>query len=134
MFLGSINWLAMIACLVFNIVSGALWYGPKTFFPVWWKGIGKSEKDIPNGKPLTWVIMILAGIIQIIFVYWIIKMTASTNAVAGILTGFFLWLGFVASTSIVTKLFPGRMKIWVIESGHHLINFIVFGAILGAWH
>ena len=25
------------------------------------------------------------------------------------------------------------LKVWAIEAGNHLINFLLFGAILGAW-
>jgi hypothetical protein len=31
-------------------------------------------------------------------------------------------------------LFAGQLKAWVIEVGNHLVTFILFGAILGAWH
>ena len=45
-----------------------------------------------------------------------------------------LWLGFVAPTYLVNKLFAGHgLKVWAIEVGNHLVNFILFGAILGAW-
>ena len=54
--------------------------------------------------------------------------------VSGITTGFLLWLGFVAPTYLVNKLFAGHgLKIWAIEAGNHLVNFSLFGAILGAW-
>jgi len=130
----SINWLAAIVCLVLNIIIGSVWYGPKTFFPVWWKSIGKTENDKPNGKPLTWILLVVAGIVQIIFVALTVQLLGIKNAASGALAGFLLWIGFVASTGLVTKLFPGQLKAWVIEEGHHLINFLVFGIIFGAWH
>ena len=48
--------------------------------------------------------------------------------------GLALWLGLIAPSSLVNKLFPDQLKAWMIESGNHLVNFVVFGAILGAWH
>jgi len=52
----------------------------------------------------------------------------------GALTGFVIWLGFVAPTHLVNKLFAGHgLKVRAIEAGNHLLNFVVFGAILGAW-
>ena len=54
---------------------------------------------------------------------------------SGATVGFVLWLGFVAPTYLVNKLFAGHgLKIWAIEVGNHLVNFVLFGAILGAWH
>ena len=43
----SINWLAVVVCVLVTIVSGSLWYNPKTFFPVWWAGVRTS----PDKKP-----------------------------------------------------------------------------------
>jgi hypothetical protein len=55
------------------------------------------------------------------------------RAGSGALTGFALWLGFVAPTGLVNKVFPGHLKAWAIETGNHLVNFVAFGAIIGGW-
>jgi hypothetical protein len=134
----AINWLAVIACVGFSVVSGSLWFGPKTFFPVWWKAIGKSDSDKPDGRPLTWILILVSSFVQAVFMALMVNamgsMTGGATLVSGMTAGFLLWLGFVAPTSLVNKLFPGYLKAWAIENGNHLINFVVFGAILGAWH
>jgi len=134
----AINWLAVIACVVFSVVSGSLWFGPKTFFPVWWKAIGKSESDKPDGRPMTWILIMVSSFVQAVFMALMVNamgsMTGGATLASGVTAGFLLWLGFVAPTSLVNKLFPGYIKAWAIENGNHLINFVVFGAILGAWH
>jgi hypothetical protein len=134
----SINWLAVLACVVFSMISGSLWYGPRTFFPIWWEAIGKSKTDLPNGKPLTWVLILFSSFVQAVFIALIVnamgRMTGGATLVSGITAGFLLWLGIVAPSSLVNKLFPDQLKAWAIENGNHLINFVVFGAILGAWH
>jgi len=134
----AINWLAVLACVVFSVVSGSLWFGPKTFFPVWWKAIGKSDSDKPDGRPMTWILILVSSFVQAVFMALIVNamgsMTGGATLVSGMTAGFLLWLGFVAPTSLVNKLFPGYLKAWAIENGNHLINFVVFGAILGAWH
>jgi len=134
----AINWLAVIACVGFSVVSGSLWFGPKTFFPVWWKAIGKSDSDKPDGRPLTWILILVSSFVQAVFMALMVNamgsMTGGATLISGVTAGFLLWLGFVAPTSLVNKLFPGYLKAWAIENGNHLINFVVFGAILGAWH
>ena len=134
----AINWLAVLACVVFSVDSGSLWFGPKTFFPVWWKAIGKSDSDKPDGRPMTWILILVSSFVQAVFMALIVNamgsMTGGATLVSGMTAGFLLWLGFVAPTSLVNKLFPGYLKAWAIENGNHLINFVVFGAILGAWH
>ena len=134
----SINWLAVLVCVIFSVISGSLWFGPKTFFPVWWKAIGKSESEPPNGRPLTWVLLLVSSFVQAVFMAVMVSSLGSlmggATLATGVATGFVLWLGFVAPASLVNKLFPSQIKAWAIEMGNHLINFVVFGAILGAWH
>ena len=31
---GSVNWLAMVVCVVLALISGFVWYKPKIFFPL----------------------------------------------------------------------------------------------------
>ncbi len=133
----SINWLAVGACVIFSMISGSLWFGPKTFFPIWWKAIGKLESDGPNGAPSTWILIIVSSIVQAVFMALVVNAMGSMSGGAtfgsGLKTGLLLWIGFIAPSSLVNKLFPGQIKAWAIEAGNHLINFAVFGAILGAW-
>ena len=139
---GSINWLAVVVCVVVSLVSGTIWYNPKTFFPTWWKAIGMSENDAPGvagAMGMTWTLTILASFVQAVFMSLMVnafgRLTpGGATFISGAGVGFMLWLGFIAPTYLVNKLFAGHgFKIWAIEAGNHLINFVLFGAILGAW-
>ena len=135
----SINWLAVVVCVVVSMISGTLWYNPKTFFPVWWKGIGKTgEPGMEGNMGLTWGLTILSSLVQAIFMALLVNalggLLGGVSLASGITTGFLLWLGFVAPTNLVNKLFAGHgLKVWAIEAGNHLVNFVLFGAILGVW-
>ena len=130
---GSINWLAVVVCVVVAMISGFIWYHPKLFFPAWWHGIGKFGEP-GNPDPMIYVFTLLAAGVQAVFVALLVNLMGSTTAASGALVGFMLWLGFVAPTNLVNKLFAGHgLKVWAIEAGNHLVNFLLFGAILGAW-
>ena len=136
----SINWLAVVVCVVVSMISGSIWYNPKTFFPVWWKVVGK-ENQAPGmqNMGMTWTLTVLSSLVQAVAMALMVNamgslMTGGANLVNGALTGWMLWLGFIAPTYLVNKLFAGHgLKIWAIEAGNHLVNFVLFGAILGAW-
>jgi len=134
MSVASVNWLAVLACVVFSMVSGSIWYNPATFFKVWWRAIGKSDTDEPGGSPLMWVLTILSSAVESIFMGMLVPALGGASLMSGASIGFLVWLGLVAPTSLVNKLFAGRYKAWGIEAGNHLINLVVFGAIFGAWH
>ena len=129
----SINWLAVIICVVIAMVSGFIWYHPKVFFPVWWAGIGRSGQT-GNSNPSIYVFTIIAAFVEAVSIAFLLKTMGATSAASGAMAGFMLWLGFVAPTSLVNKLFAGHgFKVWAIETGNHLLNFLIFGGILGAW-
>ena len=134
----SINWLAVLACVVAAMVIGSVWYNPKTFFPTWWQAIGKTgEPGMGDNMGLTWGLTILAALVQAIFISLMVtamgSMSGGATLVSGMTAGFLLWLGFVAPSSLTNKLFSARYKAWFIEVGGHLVTFVVMGAILGAW-
>ena len=137
---GSINWLAVVACVVVSMIVGSVWFSQKTFFPVWWKAIGRSEKDAPGmqNMGMTWALTALSSFVQAVFMALMVNVMGSVTPGgatlgSGALTGFMLWLGFVAPTGLTNKLFAGQLKAWLLEAGNHLIDFVLFGAILGAW-
>lgn len=136
----TVNWLAVIVCVVVSMISGSLWYNPKTFFPTWWRGIGKTgEPGMQGNMGMTWTLTILSSFVQAVAMSFMVDamgslMTGGVSAATGAMTGFMLWFGFIAPTYLVNKLFAGHgLGIWAIEVGNHLVNFVLFGAILGAW-
>ena len=135
----SINWLAVVACVIASMIIGSLWFNPKTFYPAWWKAIGRSETDSPGTQNMgmVWGLTLLASFVQAVFIALMVNMMGSLSGGAtlgsGATAGFLLWLGFVAPSSLTNKLFAGQPKAWVYEAGNHVVTFVVMGAILGAW-
>jgi hypothetical protein len=138
----AINWLAVLACVIVSMVLGSIWYHPKVFYTIWWKAIGKSEKDRPAMSNMTtiWILTVLCAVVEAIAMAFLVnsiggQMTGGVTAAAGAMVGFMLWLGIVAPTSLVNKIFGGfSLTAWAIEVGNHLATLLLFGLILGAWH
>jgi hypothetical protein len=50
----------------------------------------------------------------------------------GVVSGFFVWLGFVVTSQVVNHGFSGqRLMLTVIDSGHWLAALVIQGAIIG---
>jgi uncharacterized protein DUF1761 len=141
----SINWLAVVVCVIVQVIVGSTYFSNRGLFPMWWEAIGKpkmtqAQMSIPAQSMITqFAIVIGAAIVISIFMALMVnamgKMTGGGATLAsGATAGFLLWLGFVAPTGISNRVFAGQLKAWVIEAGYHLINFVIMGAILGAWH
>jgi hypothetical protein len=140
---GSINWLAVIACVLASLVIGSTWFSPKFFYPAWVKALDQIDRNAPNDQNMAPVIRIfgltiLASFVQAVFMALMVNAMGSMSGGAtlgsGALTGFLLWFGFVVPSSLTNKLFADRVKAWYYEVGNHLLTFVVMGAILGAWH
>jgi hypothetical protein len=141
----SINWLVVIVCTVVSMVIGAVWYNPKTFFPGWWKAMGKGDYDPSGGGEagmgggggagmgMVWGLTIFSAFLRALFLSLIVPALGGATLVAGATIGFFLWLGITAPTSRINKLFAGHFKSWFYETGDHLVTLVVIGAIVGAW-
>ena len=141
----TINWLAVLFCVLASMVIGAVWFGPKTFFPIWWKAVGKAGEPSMGGGENTpgsslgmgavWGGVVFAAFVESVFMSMMVHAMGSISGgvtlASGALTGFLIWLGFVASSSLTNKLFADRLQAWVLEQGNHLITFVVMGAIVG---
>jgi hypothetical protein len=135
MLFSSLNWLAIITCTLLSMVSGTIWYNPKTFFPIWWKVVGGGKKQ-PGMENMgtTWALTILSSFVQATFMALVVTAIGSMTIRSGMSVGFLLWLGLIAPTYLVNKLFAGHgLRIWAIEVGNHLVNFLIFGALLSVW-
>ena len=133
----SINWLAVVVCVIVAMVSGFVWYHPSVFFKAWWRGIGKDETETGDPSPMIYVFTLIAAFVQAVAVSLmlnVMNVMGSNTVGGGMTTGFMLWLGFVAPTNLVNKLFAGHgFSVWLIEAGNHLVNLLLFGAILAVW-
>ena len=139
----SINWLAVVVCVIVSLIIGSVWFSEKVFFRIWWKAIGKGEGTGPESGSgamvKTFGLTILASFVQAIFMALMVNAMGSMTPggptlASGAMAGFVLWLGFVAPSSLTNKVFAGQLKAWVLEAGNHLVTYVIFGAILGAWH
>ncbi len=138
MFLIELNWLAILVAFVVAFLAGALWFGPKTFFPVWWKAMGRSDAEQPGGGNMAVVFGLTAvgALVQVVAVasviYFVGLATAPVGPLGGALTGLLLGVGFAAASSLSHRLFAGHgLKVWIIEVGSDVLNYTLVGLIIG---
>jgi hypothetical protein len=128
-----INWLAILAAVIINVVVGSLWYSGKLFGKQWQKVTGKRAGEMGNGA-LGYGITILSSLLQAFILVHFVRYAGAITAVHGAEAGFWLWLGFVAATSIVHHIFEGRpWRLWQINAGYFLVVLVINGALLAAW-
>jgi len=126
--------LATIAIVVLNSIG----FGPKTFYPIWWKAMGKEmtkpEDRDTSGKTMLRLFggSFAAALAQAIVLF--VAIFASGFSIAG---GAIMGLGFgvvAAGASLAHRLFGEQgFKVWIIEVAADIIALMAAGAIIAAF-
>lgn len=127
-----VNLLAVLACGVSSMVLGGIWYSPLLFAARWVRETGQSEEVLQSGNPalIYGGAFVLSLIAAYVFGLFIGPMGVGPATGAGVAAG----LGWVAASYGINYLFERRsFALWLINGGYHVLQFTLFGAILGAW-
>jgi hypothetical protein len=128
-----INWLSVAVATIAGIAVGSLWFGPRTFFPVWWRAMGKTPEDQPGGANMAVVFggTFVAIFVQALILAVILSALDQSGVVAGVATG--ALLGLVgASASLTHTLFGGQSRwAWLLEAGSDIVGLAAMGAVIG---
>ena len=134
------NFLAVILATIAGFAIGGIWFGPKTFFPVWWKLMGKSPEEQPGSASMGMVfgLTALGAITQATVMGLVLPLISDAigglDWFGGLATGALLGLGFSAATSLSHKLFGGfGLKVWILEVGQDIVSLAAMGAVIAAF-
>lgn len=129
-----VNFLAVIVAAASSFILGGLWYSSKLFGNVWNREAGKGPKTDGGHHParVFGVSFVFSLIAALTFAVWLGHAPPLAQALrAGLMVGG----GFVAASFGINYQFAGRSTLlWLIDGGYHLMQFIIFGFILGLWH
>jgi len=132
-----LNILGVVLAFFVSFVSGAIWFGPKTFYPVWMKARGvDSGRLAQNHKPaMLFGGTIIGVLVQTLTLGLIINSLQKFQPDLGIFDGagigFALGVGISMFSSLSHRLFGGEnLKVWIIETANDAINLTIAGAII----
>ena len=134
----SFNIIGIGLAAVAGFVTGALWFSPKTFFPLWWRALGKPTDEIPGkGTDMGAIFASLVGsmLIQAVILSGVINGLYENASIAqGIIAGIVIGIGISAMSSIGHRLFAGDgFLAWALEAGNDIVALAVMGAIIAAF-
>ena len=134
-----INYWAVLVSAIAAWILGAAYY--MALARPWMAAHGwNSEADMlgPSGKtsPIPFVISFIAELIMA----WVLAGVlfhvgkGAFTVKGGLISGFLVWLGFVATTISVNYAFSKKpIALTVIDAGHWLAVLLLMGIIIGAW-
>ncbi len=133
--IAGMNLLAVVLAAVVSFMFGWLWYGI-LFSDAWLIACGKSRDDVkadtPSATPfiisfigLVVMASVLAGVLRHVY-------GSGMTMGDGLITGAFMWLGFVITTMAVNNAFRGANRaLTLIDGGHWLGVLVLQGAVIG---
>jgi len=143
-----LNLLAVLVSSIVCFIIGAVWFGPRTFYPIWMKALGREvpteRVKMTGGETLlmfggTYV----AALIQVSTLGIIVAAARLLHPVTwgtGLFLGFIFSVGLGAFASLSHRMFAQpdfkiykSLKVWLIEVGQDVVCLSIAGAILGAW-
>ena len=136
-----INYLAVLVAAVANMVIGSIWYGP-LFGKKWVKLQGWSKDDMEKmkekGMSKTYLLAFVGSLLMSFVLFHALVFAATylnaSGINAGVMAGFWNWLGFVAPVTLGMVLWEGKSwKLWFLQTGYYLVSLCVMGIILTTW-
>ncbi len=141
----NMNWLALVAAAFSALVTGFLWYNPKTFGTVWMKESGMTEEKAKNMNPAkTYGLAVIFAFMAAVFLLGEVMIGGANGEIHGAepfltfkhgaLHGAMVALFIVLPVFATNALFEQKsFKYVAINVGYWVVTFAVMGGIVNAW-
>jgi hypothetical protein len=138
MTISELNIVGVLVAFVISFISGGIWFGPKTFYPIWMKarGIESGQLTSHQNKPAILFGGTIVGILVQTLTLGVIITSLQVNnqnfsVVDGALVGAAIGVGIASFASLSHRLFGGEnFKVWIIETANDAINLTIAGAVI----
>jgi len=131
-----VNYIAVLVAAVVAFIIGGLWYSPFVLGKQWMKLRGMDPASM-KGMAFPMGLMVQEFITTLVMAFVISQFAMWVGAfgpVAGLVLGFWLWLGFVATTMFSATLWEKYpLGLFVINAGLRLVNILAMAAIIAWW-
>lgn len=132
----NINSLAVMLAAAASFLFGGIWYGALS--RQWMDAAGMTLDDVAPGKGPVLAPYISAFLAELVMAFVLagvmgaILGSGGMTVWQGMVTGAWMWLGFIMSSLVVNHAFQGARKaLTFIDGGHWLGVVLVQGAVLG---
>jgi hypothetical protein len=125
-----VDWLAVVLAAASAFVLGGIWYGP-LFKATWCREAG-VDMDAKGRHPAA----VFGGAFALSLVAaWALAALigrSEPSLAFALHVGFLAGLCFVATSFGINYLFAGRsLKLWLIDAGYHVLQFTLYGLVIG---
>ncbi len=132
------NYVAVLVAGIISMIIGGFWYSPAGFGKTWVKLSGMTNKQLSHAKKKGMAWSYVFAFVAALLTNWVfaqvLTLSGATSVSIGMLVGFSLWLGFIATTLLSSLLWEQKpLRLYLINAGHYLLVFLINGALLSVW-
>lgn len=133
--LEGLNYLAVVAAWLVNVVIGAYWYSPAGFGKKWSKYTGVDMMKMkPEEATKTISFVAVSGAVQALTLAIVLNSIDPRTLLDGLLIGWLLWFGLVAATTVGNTLYQRQgWGLIALNSAYFLVVMSINSFILTAW-
>jgi hypothetical protein len=132
--MAGINWWAVLVAAFASFLLGGPWYSKALFLDAWQREAGDTRTAGEGKHP--------ARVFGFAFLFSLVA-AACFAVVLGpqpplwkaLTYGLLAGAGMVAASFGINYQFANRsLTLWLIDGGYHILQFLLFGLVLGLWH
>jgi len=129
-----VNYLAITIAALAGFGLGMVWY--MILAKPWMRAVGKTQADRPQSaaQVLLFATTFVALFVMALMLAGLMGHIGDITVRGGVISGFFVWLGFVITTMGVNHAFGGaKPMLTLIDGGYWLAVLVIQGAVIGAF-
>ena len=126
-----INFAAALVAAVSSFLLGGIWYSPRMFLKIW---LRESKASPEPGHParVFGIAFLFSFLSAAAFAWWL---GPDPTLREGLTRGALAGIGLVAASFGINYQFSQKScTLWLIDGGYHVVQFLIYGLILGLWH
>jgi hypothetical protein len=127
-----VNWLAVLAAAASAFLLGGIWYGP-LFKRAWCREAGVDPDAAPKHPARVFATAFVCSLLAAFAFAWFLG--SAPELQRALHAGFMIGLAWVAMSFGINYAFAQRsLKLWLIDAGYHVLQFTLYGLVIGLWH
>jgi hypothetical protein len=133
----SVSIIAIIGSGIVSMLIGYVWYGP-LFGKMWAQLQGWSVEDMKarqsQSMAKSYAMMFIGSLVLATVLGMFARTVGALTLSDGAMVGFVAWLGFALPLLLTSVLWEGKSwKLYGLNAGYYLVQFVVLGTIVTLW-
>jgi len=135
MYLLDLNIWTVVGVSLVPLLVGGFWYSPTVFGKYWVRMSGVNIRAIRESRRAMAFAFLVSGVASFVMAFVLALLIQNLIVITvfdGILVGFYVWLGFVATITLSEYSITNDHRpyqLYIITNGYYLVTLLVMGAL-----